>query len=188
MPRLTRVAVMLLALPLAIGACKKKPVAVEPEPVAPVTTVNPPPATRAPDADSIARAAAERERMAIEAARAVLLQTVYFDYDSDELRSDARATLDEKMRVLNANPGLRLRIEGHTDERGTDEYNLALGRRRADQAKRYLADRGIDAARIETMSFGRERPAVAGSSEEAWSQNRRGEFVIVAGDAGLRAP
>ncbi len=187
MPRLTRVAVMLLALPFAIGACKKKPVAVEPEPV--VTPTNAvPPVVRGPDADSMARANAERDRLAIEAARSALLQTIFFDYDSDELRSDARSTLDDKMRVLNANPQLRLRIEGHTDERGSDEYNLALGRRRADQAKRYLSDRGIDAARIETMSFGRERPAVAGSSEEAWAQNRRGEFVIVAGDAGLRAP
>ncbi len=184
MPRASRFAVMLLALPLALGACKKKPVPLTPEPMAPVTPVNPPPTTptTAPVDDDAA------VRRAVEAARATLTQSIYYDYDSDVLRDDARATLDEKLRVLNANPSARLRIEGHTDERGSDEYNLALGRRRADQAKRYLADRGIDASRIETMSFGRERPAVSGSNEEAWAQNRRGEFQIVAGGTDLKAP
>jgi len=185
MPRVSRLAVMLLAFPLALGACKKKPVAVQPELVAPVTPVNPPPTTPANNTPVVDDAAVRR---AVEAARATLTQVIYYDYDSDELRSDARATLDEKLRVLNANPSARLRIEGHTDERGSDEYNLALGRRRADQAKRYLGDRGIDASRIETMSFGRERPAVSGSNEEAWAQNRRGEFQIVAGGTDLKAP
>jgi len=185
MPRVSRLAVLLLALPLALGACKKKPVVVPPEPMAPVTPVNPPPSTPANNVPAVDDAAVRR---AIEAARATLTQSIYYDYDSDVLRDDARATLDEKLRVLNANPSARLRIEGHTDERGSDEYNLALGRRRADQAKRYLADRGIDASRIETMSFGRERPTVSGSSEEAWAQNRRGEFQIVAGGTDLKAP
>jgi peptidoglycan-associated lipoprotein len=186
MPRLSRVAVLLLALPFAAGACKKKPVAVQPEPQMPVTPAAQP--TTPADDGAAAAAAAEAARRAIEMARSVLLQTIYFDYDSDELRSDSRAVLDDKLRVLNANPSLRVRIEGHTDERGTDQYNLALGRRRADQAKRYLIDRGIDASRIETTSYGRERPAVQGSNEDAWSQNRRGEFQIVAGGAELRAP
>lgn len=186
MSRMSRVALMVLALPFAAGACKKKPVAVQPEPQMPVTPVERPPAPV--DDGSAAREAAEAARRAIEMARSVLLQTIYFDYDSDELRSDSRAVLDDKLRVLNANPSLRIRIDGHTDERGTDQYNLALGRRRADQAKRYLIDRGIDASRIETTSYGRERPAVQGSNEDAWSQNRRGEFQIVAGGAELRAP
>jgi len=185
MPRVSRLAVLLLALPLALGACKKKPVVVPPEPMAPVTPGNPPPSTPANNVPAVDDAAVRR---AIEAARATLTQSIYYDYDSDVLRDDARATLDEKLRVLNANPSARLRIEGHTDERGSDEYNLALGRRRADQAKRYLADRGVDASRIETMSFGRERPTVSGSSEEAWAQNRRGEFQIVAGGTDLKAP
>jgi peptidoglycan-associated lipoprotein len=117
-----------------------------------------------------------------------LLETIYFEYDMDELRDDARASLDAKLVVLNANPQLRLRIAGHCDERGSDEYNIALGRRRAEAAKRYLLDRGVDAARIETASFGRERPAVTGASEEAYSQNRRDEFEIIAGGDQLRAP
>jgi len=186
MPRLSRVAVLLLALPFAAGACKKKPVAVQPEPQMPATPAERP--STPVDDGAAAREAAEAARRAVEMARSVLLQTIYFDYDSDELRSDSRAVLDDKLRVLNANPSLRLRIDGHTDERGTDQYNLALGRRRADQAKRYLIDRGIDASRIETTSYGRERPAVPGSNEDAWSQNRRGEFQIVAGGAELRAP
>jgi peptidoglycan-associated lipoprotein len=186
MPRLSRVAVLLLAVPLALGACKKKPVAVEPEPQLPAQPVTPP--QQPVDDDAARRAEEERMRRAIEMARSALLQVIYYDYDSDELRSDARATLDDKLRVLNANPSLRIRIEGHCDERGTDQYNLALGRRRADQAKRYLTDRGIDASRIETTSFGRERPAVTGANEEAWAQNRRGEFQIVAGGTELRAP
>ncbi len=185
MSRMTRVAVMLLAVPLAVGACKKKPVATPPEPVAPTVPAAPP--STPVDDGAAERAAAEAARRAVEAARASLLQTIYFDYDSDELRSDARAVLDDKLRVLNANPQHRIRIDGHCDERGTDQYNLALGRRRADQARRYLTDRGIDASRIETMSYGRERPAASGSSEEAWAQNRRGEFQVVAG-GDLRAP
>jgi peptidoglycan-associated lipoprotein len=81
-----------------------------------------------------------------------------------------------------------VRIAGHCDDRGSDEYNIALGRRRSEAAKRYLTDRGIDAARIETTTFGRERPAVQGSGEEAWSKNRRDEFEIIAGGDQLRTP
>jgi peptidoglycan-associated lipoprotein len=115
-----------------------------------------------------------------------LLETIYFEYDADELRDDARASLDAKIAILNANPALRVRVAGHCDERGSDEYNIALGRRRAEAAKRYLTDRGIDASRIETSSFGRERPAVQGTTEEAWSKNRRDEFEITAGGENLK--
>jgi peptidoglycan-associated lipoprotein len=114
--------------------------------------------------------------------RETLLSTIYFEYNADELRDDSRAILDEKIKVLNSNPGVRIRIEGHCDERGNDEYNIVLGRRRAEAAKRYLTDRGVDASRIETTSFGRERPAVQGSGEESWSRNRRDEFAITAGE------
>ena len=90
--------------------------------------------------------------------------------------------------MLNANPGLRLRIAGHTDERGSDEYNLALGQRRAAAAKRYLTQHGIAENRIEIISFGEERPAQQGSDESAWSQNRRDEFEIAAGGDTLTLP
>ena len=134
-----------------------------------------------------ANSVAERER-ALAAAKATLAAPVYFEYDSDELSADARATLDAKLPILRQNAPLRLRVAGHTDERGSDEYNLALGQRRAAAVKRYLTDQGIDGARIEIVSFGEERPAVAGSTEEAWRMNRRAEFEITAGGDVLAAP
>jgi len=184
MIRSSRLLVLLAASSLALGACKKKaPAAPPPTPqAAPSEPTRTPPSTPAP-VDNSAELAAK-----VAAARAAVLSTIYFDYDADELRDDARASLDEKIRILNANPGLRIRISGHCDDRGSDEYNIALGRRRSETAKRYLTDRGIDASRIETVTFGRERPAVMGSSEDAWAKNRRDEFEIIAGGDQLRAP
>ena len=185
MSRSTRLRLLAVAPALLLGACRKKP---EPTPVpipvppAAAEPVRPTPAPVAP------RDTMEEYRAKVAVTRARLLETIYFEYDMDELRDDARASLDAKLVVLNANPQLRLRIAGHCDERGSDEYNIALGRRRAEAAKRYLLDRGLDAARIETASFGRERPAVTGASEEAYSQNRRDEFEIIAGGDQLRAP
>lgn len=185
MSRSTRWVLLAIAPALLVAGCRKKP---EPAPVAapvPVASTEPvrPAATPVAPRDTM-----EEYRAKVAATRARLLETIYFDYDMDELRDDARAALDAKLVVLNANPQLRIRIAGHCDERGSDEYNIALGRRRAEAAKRYLLDRGVDEARIETASFGRERPAVTGSSEEAYSQNRRDEFEIVAGGDQLRAP
>lgn len=181
MKRSARVMMVVVSASLALGACKKKPApapvpASNPTPSAP-ERVTPPPAPR----DTMAE---YNEKVA--AARLRLLETIYFEYDADELRDDARASLDEKIAILNANPGLRIRVAGHCDERGSDEYNIALGRRRSEAAKRYLTDRGVDASRIETSSFGRERPAVQGSTEEAWSKNRRDEFEILAGGENLK--
>lgn len=117
--------------------------------------------------------------------RAVLTEMIFFDYDAAELRREARAVLDAKLAFLQANPAIRIRVAGHTDERGSDEYNLALGMRRAAAAKRYLVDLGIDEQRIAVVSFGAERPRTAESSESAWAQNRRDEFEILAGGASL---
>ncbi len=99
-----------------------------------------------------------RGSAALAATKATLAAAVYFEYDSDELSGDARSTLDAKLPILRANPGLRLRIAGNTDERGSDEYNLALGQRRAAAVKRYLSDQGIDGDRMEIISYGEERP------------------------------
>lgn len=187
MIRSTRLFVLLASASLALGACKKKTTPVVPpptptsNPTAPPTRPEPstPPRTDNTTAEMTAR---------IAAARAAMLSTIYFEYDADELRDDAKASLDEKLRILNANPQLRIRISGHCDDRGSDEYNIALGRRRSETAKRYLSDRGIDASRMETTTFGRERPAMQGTGEEAWSKNRRDEFEIIAGGDQLRAP
>ena len=190
---------------LAVTACKKKP---EPAPAP-----TPPPAPVAPKinqdsidaarraaedaarkaaADEAARraAAAEAARLEAEAAsaRATTAQMVYFDFNKDEVRDDAKPTLDAKVGILNANAALRIRIAGHTDDRGSDEYNLALGQRRAAAVQRYLVSRGVDASRFETVSFGKERPAVQGEDEASWAKNRRAEFEITAGGDKLRMP
>jgi peptidoglycan-associated lipoprotein len=190
---------------LAVTACKKKP---EPIP-APTPAAAPAPpkvnqdsidaARRAADeaarkaaADEAARraAAADAARLEAEAAsaRSTIAQVVYFDYNKDEVRDDAKPTLDAKVGILNANAALKIRIAGHTDDRGSDEYNLALGQRRAAAVQRYLVSRGVDASRFEMVSFGKERPAAQGEDESAWSKNRRAEFEIIAGGDKLRMP
>ena len=120
--------------------------------------------------------------------RNAITAIIHFDYDRSELRDDARATLDAKIPVLMANPDVNVRIAGNTDERGSVEYNIALGQRRAAAAKRYLMERGVTASRIETVSFGEGRPVADGHDESAWSQNRRDEFEITGGGARLARP
>ena len=105
-------------------------------------------------------------------------QDIYFDFDKYDLRTDARATLDRKASFLNQNSSVRVQIEGHTDERGTAEYNLALGERRANAAKQYLTTAGISAGRLSTISYGEERPLDPAQNEAAWAKNRRDHFVI----------
>lgn len=120
----------------------------------------------------------------LDAARAAVLeQPVYFDFDRFDLTPEARRLLDQKLEVLRAFPRLMILVEGHCDERGSDEYNLALGNRRAAAVKRYLVEHGIAEDRIEIISFGEERPAVRESSEEAWARNRRAEFRVTRGVA-----
>ncbi|HEX2602664.1 MAG TPA: peptidoglycan-associated lipoprotein Pal [Gemmatimonadaceae bacterium] len=104
---------------------------------------------------------------------------IYFDFDKSTIRPDAAATLDKKIPWLQANPGMRIRIEGNADERGSDEYNLALGQRRAASAKRYLVDHGIAADRFDLVSYGEERPVCTEHNETCWQQNRRDDFRIV---------
>jgi peptidoglycan-associated lipoprotein len=134
-------------------------------------------------ADSAAAAAA-----AVEEVRNMLAAMIHFDFDKSVLRPDDQATLDQKVAILTANPDLRIRISGHCDERGSDEYNLALGNRRANAARNYLVSHGIDASRIETASFGEERPVAMGHDEDSWAQNRRDEFEITSGGDMLRRP
>ena len=125
---------------------------------------------------------------AVNRAREALLAKLYFDFDKSDLRDDQRAVLDAKLPVLQANAGVRIRIEGNADERGSDEYNMALGMRRAQTARKYLVDHGIDAGRIDISSYGEERPVCQEHEESCWSQNRRDEFVIVTGGNSLVAP
>ena len=104
------------------------------------------------------------------------LRPIYFDYDSDALRPDAIATLQSNYKYIKNTPGIVVLIEGHCDERGTQEYNLALGERRAQVTREYLIRLGAPANRLTTVSYGEERPVAMGHNEAAWSQNRRCEF------------
>lgn len=108
------------------------------------------------------------------------LSTIYFDFDKSNIRSDQRGTLRSNAELLAEYETVKILIEGHCDERGTNEYNLALGQRRSESTKRYLVDYGISISRIETVSYGEERPVDTGHNESAWSKNRRGEFIITA--------
>jgi peptidoglycan-associated lipoprotein len=184
----------------ALGACGKKKVSsTTPQPNADSSAA----AERARrDADAEQRAREEAERVARqrtsdslaalgrggEAVRTLFGTMIHFDYDRANLRSDDAAVLDQKVAILQANSGLRIRVSGHCDERGSDEYNLALGNRRANTAKQYLVSHGIEAGRIETTSYGKERPLDPAHNEQAWATNRRDEFEILSGGDNLRQP
>ena len=162
------------ALPLALvavlaGCSKKKEVAepAPPPPPPPTTTTEPTPAPPPTTTEPAEPAKTIQDRLA----------DVFFDYDSAELSSSAQSTLDADGKVLNENAGASITIEGHCDERGTVEYNLALGDRRAAAAKDYLVRFGIPTSRISTVSYGEERPFAQGSDESAYAQNRRAHFV-----------
>jgi peptidoglycan-associated lipoprotein len=105
------------------------------------------------------------------------LKTIYFDFDKYNLMDDAKTALDRNAKALTDNPRMKIVIQGHCDERGTVEYNLALGEKRANSARDYLIRLGIDASRISVLSYGKERPAATGHDEDSWSKNRRAEFV-----------
>ena len=127
-------------------------------------------------ASSSGRAAAAST--SAEDALAAIGNTVYFDYDSSALSGNAQGTLLRQAGFLNANPSLTITIEGHCDERGTREYNLALGERRASAARDFLLAQGVDQARIKVISYGKERPVASGSTETSWSKNRRAATVL----------
>jgi len=140
--------------------------------------------------DSIAAAEARRAAIAAEteAAMAIINEMIFFDFDRSAITPTAEIALMKKLAVLRANPNVRVRIAGHADERGSVEYNRALGQRRAEAAKSFLTNRGIDASRVTTVSFGEDRPLVNESNEDAWAQNRRDEFSVIAGGDQMRNP
>lgn len=117
----------------------------------------------------------------LEARRGVIEEMVFFDYDRSEIRLDAAEILSRKLPILREDPSTRVRIEGHADERGSVEYNLALGMRRAQAVKNYLVGFGLDASRFETNTWGEDRALDTGQTEEAYARNRRAEFIITGG-------
>ena len=183
---------LVLATAGLAAACGGKPA---PEQPAPEPTPAPAPAaTPAPTDASAERDRMDRERLAREAAErakavaADLAAMINFEYDQATVRSTDQSILDRKAAILGANPNVKLQISGHADERGSDEYNLALGNRRAAAAKRYLENKGIDGSRMDVVSYGEERPLNPGHDEAAYAQNRRDEFQVTAGGDSLVAP
>ncbi|MSR36280.1 MAG: peptidoglycan-associated lipoprotein [Gemmatimonadetes bacterium] len=196
------VQIAVVAVVLAMSACKK--------------AAPPPPAPVGPSAEEIARArqdsvsaanaardraaaaqaerdrAAQAERDRTTAAQrelsTALEAMIRFDYDESDLNAEAERLLRDKVDILRANGDVRIRVEGHADERGSTEYNLALASRRAEAVKQFFTGFGLDAGRFETVSYGEERALVNRSDEDAWAQNRRAEFVITGGGATLTSP
>lgn len=189
MTRSSLLAVCAFAFVAACGG-KKPPEAPAPEtkpaaapapaPVAPA----PAPAPTEDAAAAAARAAAERTR----ALNADLTALIHFDYDKSDIQPGDKANLDRKAAILAANPAVKLQVAGNADERGSAEYNLALGNRRALAGKQYLMGKGVDGSRIETVSYGSERPIASGQTEAAWAQNRNDQFTVTAGGANLVSP
>ncbi|NUN97179.1 MAG: peptidoglycan-associated lipoprotein Pal [Candidatus Omnitrophica bacterium] len=108
-----------------------------------------------------------------------MLDTVYFDFDQSYIREDQTAALERNLAWMRQNPNAPIRIEGHCDERGTEEYNLALGDRRADAVRSWMIDHGVDASRMQSVSKGEVEPADPGHDESAWAKNRRAEFLVL---------
>ena len=206
MVRLSR-SVPMLVLAVAVlstGACRRKRAEQAPTPTVNQDSINAANAARARQdsidaanrarqdsiaaADAARRSAEEAAARRLAEARNVLQAMVYFDYDQSDIRDDSKATLDQKIPLLNANPNLTIKVTGHTDSRGSDEYNVALGQRRARAVRDYLVRNGIATARIVIDSRGEEQPVAQGDDESAWSQNRRAEFEITAGGENLVLP
>jgi peptidoglycan-associated lipoprotein len=189
--KLRRVAGLVLVA-VSVYGCTKKPPPVVVQPQAPPARTDSSAIIAAREqarrdsiaaAERVARDNAERDRLArVARVRETLSDIVYFEYDSDELTAEAQEKLRTKIAIIRANPGLQVQVEGHADERGSTEYNLALGQRRAETVRDFMAGYGVDNGRIVTISFGEERPIVEGTSESAWARNRRAEFSISGGE------
>ena len=197
--RLTQLSIP-LALAVAAGACHHAPPAVAVQPQVDSTAL-----MRARQ-DSLARAEEEARARAAEARRAeqrradslaalqrksqeigdALASMIHFDFDRASVRPGDAQVLDEKLPILKDNPQLRIRIAGNCDERGSDEYNLALGNRRAMTAKQYLVTHGIDASRIEIVSYGKEKPIDPGHNDVAWAKDRNDQFENLTTNVVLR--
>jgi len=157
----------MICLIALLSACAK-PAVMDAEPVAaPV---------EAPAAAETAASVAEATSVTMTTLSGSQLESVYFDFDSHTLSAAARQTLERNAALLNQTADLVIVVGGHCDERGSDEYNLALGEQRANAVKSHLSTLGVSAGRMKTISYGEERPAVIGTDEAAWSQNRRAAF------------
>jgi peptidoglycan-associated lipoprotein len=163
--RLLIAVILLIAAGMMMFACGPKPEPTPPEPPPSIDTTTPPPPPPPPSGEEPPPPPRTTE-----------LMPIYFDFDKANLKSEAKSTLNANAELIKSETG-KIIIEGHCDERGTNEYNLALGERRALAAYEYLRTLGISSDRMSTISYGEERPATMGHDESAWSRNRRAEFV-----------
>lgn len=169
--------------PVAAAPVAEK--AVEPaKPVQPVEAVKPveqpKPAESVKEEAVSNKVAKPAETQPAAPAAEITFETVYFDFDKSDLRQDARDVLSKNAEtILKSLAGAKIKIEGHCDERGSAEYNLALGERRATSVQKYLTTLGVKGDSLSIISYGKEKPAVVGSDEAAWAKNRRAEFVLV---------
>ncbi|HWV56748.1 MAG TPA: OmpA family protein [Longimicrobiales bacterium] len=164
-----------LIVAVALVGCRREQPPATPSPSAAGPTQTPS-AVQPSGMDPESAARAETER-----ALAILQEMIHFDFDDFSIRPDAEQVLLRKLPILQANAAVQLRIDGHADERGSPEYNQALGQRRANAARDFLVAHGVSSARLATTSFGEERPLQMGSNEAAWAVNRRAEFQVTAG-------
>ncbi len=181
--RITPTTLLAIGAALLTVACSSKPqpvAAPEAKPVAAVTvpvTVQPPPAQADLEAKDRTRVDVEVDEMN----RTGYLKDAYFDYNEYEIRQDQRDALEKNAAWLKGHPTVTISVAGHCDERGTAQYNMALGQQRAQAVRDYLVQLGIDASRIQIISYGNERPFAVGHDESAWAQNRRDHFLVTAG-------
>jgi peptidoglycan-associated lipoprotein len=167
------VTIAALALALSLSACGRKPLETTP-PTTGQTGTDPAAGTDADEVGLVELPGSQAELVA-----AAGSDTIYFGTDKYDVSAEAQATLTAQAKWMLANPAVRASVEGHADERGTREYNQALGERRANSAKNFLVAQGVPATRLLVVSWGKERPVATGSDESAWAQNRRAVTVIV---------
>ena len=177
---------LILSLAILVMGCPKKPPQEAPHTTPPPVTEKAAPAEEIPkeqgfgETKEVPSTPIEDQDTALAKLNAQkVLKSIHFDFDKSDLRADALDQLKKNAEWLKANAMYRVRIEGNCDERGTVEYNLALGDHRAAAAKTYLVRAGIDASRIETISYGEEHPVDSGHNESAWAKNRRDDFIII---------
>ncbi len=184
---LQRTGLVVLTIAVAtLAACSSQEppeAAPAPPPPAPAPTPQPQPSVEPPAAGAFEEAEPGSDVLTIQQINEDgSLQTIYFDYDESEIRPDQRAKLQANAQFLRENTNFRLVIAGHCDERGTREYNMALGERRASATMQYLVSLGVPRNRVDIISYGEENPAATGNTESAWAQNRRAQFQAVEGN------